>query len=93
MKAYYRIGAIANADLVVFPEMTITGYPPEDLLINAQFQERAVQVIKECAQMSDNGPAMLFGGLWRENDVLYNTVFLADHGKIIARQFKNRLPN
>ncbi|MFI4940415.1 MAG: NAD+ synthase [Burkholderiales bacterium] len=90
---YYRMATVARADLVVFPEMAVTGYPPEDLILSAQFQERSMRAIEECARMTSAGPAMLVGSLWREGDALYNAVFLLDQGKIAAQQYKNHLPN
>jgi len=91
--AFYRMAAVAKADLVVFSEMTISGYPPEDLLASAQFQERNRQAVDECARMTANGPAMLIGSFWRDGDALYNAAFLLDQGKVVARQYKCHLPN
>jgi NAD+ synthase len=90
---FYRMAVVAKADLVVFPEMTIPGYPSEDLFLNAQFQDRCMSALEECARMTSSGPAMLVGTLWRDDDVLYNAVFLLDQGKIASRQYKCHLPN
>jgi len=90
---FYRMAVIAKAQLVVFSEMAITGYPPEDLVLSAQFQDRSMAALVECAAMTADGPAMLIGSLWREDGALYNAVFLLENGKIAARQYKNHLPN
>lgn len=90
---FYRMAVIAKAQLVVFSEMAITGYPPEDLVLSAQFQERAMQAVRECAAMTVNGPAMLIGSLWRDKGALYNAVFLLENGEIASRQDKRHLPN
>src|SRR5208282_3244485 len=77
---FYRMAILAKAQLVVFSEMAITGYPPEDLVMSTQFQERNMQAVEECAVMTLNGPPMLVGSLWREDGVLYNAVFLLEQG-------------
>jgi len=93
MIAAHRKAAEANADLVVFSEMAITGYPPEDLVLRKRFQESAMQAVEQLAVLTKNGPAILTGGLWRENNQLYNTVFLLEDGKVTHRQYKHHLPN
>ncbi|HXA46767.1 MAG TPA: nitrilase-related carbon-nitrogen hydrolase, partial [Burkholderiaceae bacterium] len=90
---FYRLAAVAKAELVIFSEMTISGYPPEDLLFSAQFQDRCMRAVEECAAMTSDGPAMLIGSLWRDGDMLFNAVFLLDQGRIVARQYKRELPN
>ena len=89
---FYRMAVIAKAQLVVFSEMAITGYPPEDLVLSAQFQDRSMAALVECAAMTADGPAMLIGSLWREDGALYNAVFLLENGKIAARQYKTICP-
>jgi len=91
--ALYGLAATAKADLAIFSEMAITGYPPEDLVLSRHFQELSMEAVEELAKKTMQGTAILIGGLWRENDALYNTVFLLDDGKIIHRQYKHHLPN
>jgi NAD+ synthase len=89
----YDMAVVAKADLVVFSEMAITGYSPEDLFLSKQFQESSMQAVEECARMTTNGPAMLVGSLWREGEAIYNAVFLMEKGRFILQQYKHHLPN
>lgn len=82
-----------KTDLVVFPEMCITGYPPEDLVLRASFQDEAMRAVEKLAGITQTGPAILCGSVWRDDDNLYNTAFLLDGGKITHRQYKHSLPN
>ena len=86
--------AAENADLVVFPELFIAGYPPEDLVLKPAFQMACRSAIETLArETADNGPAMLIGSPWLENGKLYNACALLDGGKIAALRFKVNLPN
>jgi len=82
----------AHADLIIFSEMSIIGYPPEDLVLRKSFQQAAMQALVELAKLTTNGKAMLVGGIWHDKE-LYNAAFLLDDGKIIATQYKHHLPN
>ncbi|MFO0987617.1 MAG: NAD+ synthase [Alphaproteobacteria bacterium] len=83
-----------GADLVVFPELTISGYPPEDLVLKPLFQDRAAAAVETlAAETKDGGPAMIVGAPWRENGQLYNAAFLLDAGLVAAKRFKHDLPN
>ncbi len=86
--------ATENADLVVFPELFIAGYPPEDLVLKPAFQMACRVAIETLArETADGGPAMLVGTPWLENGKLYNACALLDGGKIAALRFKVNLPN
>lgn len=91
--AAYRRAMEEEADMVILPEMCITGYPPEDLVLRHSFQDVAMSAAEELAQSVNSGTALLCGGLWREGEKLYNTAFLMEGGKIIHRQYKHNLPN
>jgi len=91
--ALYDLVVAAGADLVVFSEMAITGYPPEDLVLSRRFQELSMAAVDDLAQMTTKGTAIIVGGLWREGDALYNAIFLLDGGKILYKQYKRHLPN
>ena len=83
-----------RADLVVYPELIITGYPPEDLVLRPAFQEAAEEMVQElAAETADGGPGLLLGTPWREDGKLYNAAALLDGGKIVARRYKHDLPN
>ncbi|HEX9589324.1 MAG TPA: nitrilase-related carbon-nitrogen hydrolase, partial [Bradyrhizobium sp.] len=83
-----------GADLVVFPELFITGYPPEDLVLKPAFQSACRAAIEALARdTADGGPAMLIGSPWVEDGKLYNACALLDEGCIAAIRFKANLPN
>ncbi|MCK1394243.1 NAD+ synthase [Bradyrhizobium sp. 1] len=83
-----------DADLVLFPELFITGYPPEDLVQKPAFQAACRAAIESLArETADGGPAMLVGTPWVEDGRLYNACALLDGGRIAALRFKCNLPN
>ncbi len=83
----------AGADLVVFPELFVTGYPPEDLVLKPAFQAAARKRIEALAAELRDGPAVLTGTVWPEDGKVYNAVALLDGGKVAAVRFKVDLPN
>jgi len=86
--------AAAKADLILFPELYIVGYPPEDLVLKPALQSDAMEAIEKFAKdTADGGPAVLVGSPWVENDKLYNACLYLDGGKIAAKTFKVDLPN
>ena len=86
--------AADSADLVVFPELFIAGYPPEDLVLKPAFQSACRAVVEELArETADGGPAVLIGTPWVEDGKLYNACALLDGGRVAALRFKANLPN
>ena len=86
--------AADGADLVVFSELFIAGYPPEDLVLKPAFQAACRTAIEALArETADGGPAMLIGSPWVEEGKLYNAGVLLDGGRIAATRFKANLPN
>src|SRR5436190_9457723 len=87
-----------GADLVAFPELFLSGYPPEDLVLKRAFQAACRAKIEELArETADGGPALLVGTPWVETSVdakkLYNAYCLLDRGAIAAVRLKVNLPN
>src|SRR3954470_23755488 len=86
--------AADGGDLVVFPELFIAGYPPEDLVLKPAFQAACRSAIEQLArETADGGPAMLIGSPWADEGKLYNACALLDRGRIAAIRFKVNLPN
>ena len=83
-----------GADLMVLPELFISGYPPEDLVLKPAFQSACRAAVEALArETADGGPAMLVGSPWVEDDKLYNACALLDSGRVAAIRFKANLPN
>jgi NAD+ synthase len=82
------------ADLVVFSELFLTGYPPEDLVLKPAFAHSARRAVERLASTIDpEGPGVLVGTVWPEDDKIYNAVAYIDGGRIQAVRFKVDLPN
>src|SRR4051812_29681067 len=83
-----------GADLIVFPELYLCGYPPEDLVLKPALQSACRAAVEELArETADGGPAVLIGSPWAEDGKLYNACALLDEGRIAAIRFKANLPN
>ncbi len=86
--------AAQGADLVVTPEFSIAGYPPEDLVRKPAFLATCEQAIAALAHdTNDGGPGIILGGPWAENGHVYNAAFVLDAGRITAKRAKHELPN
>ncbi|MGL5706673.1 MAG: nitrilase-related carbon-nitrogen hydrolase, partial [Aeromonas sp.] len=81
-----------GADLLVCSELALTGYPPEDLLLRADLMIRVDAALARIAAWQ-GACAILVGHPWREGEALYNAASLYEHGKLVARYFKQDLPN
>ncbi len=86
----------AKANLVVFPELTLTGYPPQDLLEHPDFIDRNLKTLNEAARAAE-GIDMLLGYVDRNTEKhgcpLRNAVAFCRDGKVEATFFKHLLPN
>ena len=86
--------AAFGADIVMAPELYLSGYPPEDLVLKPAFQEACRAACEELARdTAEGGPATLVGLPWVEDGKLYNATALLDGGRIEAVRFKVDLPN
>jgi NAD+ synthase len=84
----------ADADLILFTELFIVGYPPEDLVLKPALQDDAREAIKKlAADTADGGPAVLIGTPWVEEGKLYNACVYLDAGRVAGKTFKVDLPN
>jgi NAD+ synthase len=84
----------ARADLIVYPELQLIGYPTEDLILKPALHRAAEAELQRMAEVTaDGGPAMLVGTTHVEGGQLYNAVALLDEGKVAAVTLKHELPN
>jgi NAD+ synthase len=84
----------SSSDLIVFPELQLIGYPPEDLILKPALIERAAAELEKLAKATASpGPAMLVGSVFVQDGALHNGVALLDGGKVAAIRFKHELPN
>jgi NAD+ synthase (glutamine-hydrolysing) len=82
----------AGAELVLFPELAVTGYPPEDLLLKEHFLAAAREALESAADHAGDGLIALIGFPERGFDV-YNALALCTGGEVRAVYRKNVLPN
>ena len=83
-----------GADLVMVPELQLTGYPLEDLVLKPEFVRRSIEAAERLADATaDGGPALLFCALHVEDGLVYNAMILAENGRIVGRTLKHELPN
>jgi NAD+ synthase (glutamine-hydrolysing) len=82
-----------GADLVCFPELAVTGYPPEDLVLRPSFVEANLEAVAELAARTAGGPAVLVGFVDRTPRGLHNAAALLRGGEVTARYHKHQLPN
>ena len=94
--------AALGAELVITTELSVTGYPPEDLVLKPAFLERTHAAVAALAEdTGDGGPGLIVGAPWLEagevsgplRQHVTNAVLLLDGGKIKARRDKRALPN
>lgn len=86
-------GRDAGADLVALPEMFITGYQTQDLVMKPAFVTEAMAAIEALAVDCAEGPALAIGGPFREGGALYNAYWVLKDGKVLTRALKHHLPN
>jgi len=86
--------AAQGADLVLFTELFIAGYPPEDLVIKPAFALACERAVEEfAADTADGGPGVIIGTPLRRKSGLHNSVLVLDGGKVVAERYKIDLPN
>ena len=87
---YYDKSISNGAELVVFPELALTGYPPQDLLLRDRFLTSAAAALNEIA--NHTSVPMILGSTLVENNNLFNCSFICENGKILGHYKKILLP-
>jgi len=82
----------AGADLILFPEMAISGYPPEDLLLRPGFMRRC-HAVMDALVAAVKGIDVVIGHPWSAGDERFNAVSWVRDGVVLGRYFKQVLPN
>ncbi len=92
----YKKGNDLGADLVVFPELFLLGYPPQDLVEKAEFRKAVKNYIYKIAQIT-NSTGLLFGSITEDDDNIgtdiHNSAILCFDGKVQFIQHKTLIPN
>ena len=83
----------AGADMLALPEMFITGYQTQDLVLKAAFTEDAMAQIETLAAECADGPAIGIGGPYATQGKLYNAWWILQGGKVVTRVLKHDLPH
>ncbi len=91
--AAWQQGRAAQADLVALPEMFITGYNTQDLVMKPAFHRAAMNAVQALAEDCAGGPALAIGGPWVEDGKLYNAYLILKGGRIVSKVLKHHLPN
>ena len=83
----------SGAHLIVFPELALTGYPPEDLLYREGFIEQVNEEIEYLCKSVPSNISVLFGAPQKNNDLLFNSAICIQHNLISHIYNKQELPN
>lgn len=83
-----------NSDLIVFSELFISGYPPEDLVLKTSFLDACLRGLEEIIDYTKHlNIGVIIGTPIKEGDKIFNSAVLIDNGKIIGISKKKSLPN
>ena len=82
-----------QSNIIAFPELFITGYNPQDLILKPAFQKASTETIQKIAAACSQGPAIAVGGPFCDEKNLYNAYYILSGGKIQAVIKKHHLPN
>ncbi|MDA9336212.1 NAD+ synthase, partial [Candidatus Pseudothioglobus singularis] len=83
----------AGAHLIIFPELALTGYPPEDLLFRDGFINQVKDEITNFCNLAPSDISILFGAPNKNDDLLFNSAYLIQNNRIISIYNKQELPN
>lgn len=92
-RAAWAEGRAAGADMVALPEMFLTGYQTQDLILKPAFVAEAIAAMMALAADCADGPTLGIGGPWVDESGLYNAYWVLSGGQVQARMLKHHLPN
>jgi NAD+ synthase len=92
-RAAYAEACAANADMIAFPEMFVTGYQTQDLVMKPAFHAHAMRAIEGLAEITKTGPALGIGGPITRDGKLYNGYWILAEGKVQTVVLKHHRPN
>ena len=90
--AFYKKSLSKGSQLTVFPELAVSGYPPQDLLYEKSFIEKSMQSLDKISDVIGNTP-IIIGHVLSEFGSLFNTASIIQNGRIVGQHKKILLPN
>ena len=81
-----------NVDLIIFSEMFLCGYPPEDLVLRSDFINKIDDSIKELTKLTAN-ISVIMGAPSKENDDIFNSAYFLEKNEVKIIYSKQILPN
>ena len=91
--AYTNKAKTMGATMVIFPELVVTGYPPEDLLLRSNFIEQTIDTTNNIIKNMPDDIYIVFGSIDQVDQSIYNTAFVGFNQSIIGIYHKQILPN
>lgn len=93
--AAYARGLAQGADLILTPELSVSGYPLEDLVLKPFFTRTAMHAVESLAELTSEpgSPGLIVGCPWQDGDSLFNAILLLEGGEIAEIRYKHDLPN
>ncbi|CAK8163282.1 Glutamine-dependent NAD(+) synthetase [Candidatus Xenohaliotis californiensis] len=81
----YKQACANESSLVIFSDLAITGYPPNTAMLKPNFQKQCMEMLNKLAMETKNYKTfMLVGGIWVQNDCIYNSMFLLGNGQVFT---------
>ena len=89
----YNEASKEGADLIIFPELSVCGYPTQDLTVHESFIKRCVQALAELQDITNGKKtAMIVGSMYKNNNKIYNSAIFIKNGHITETVCKHVLP-
>ena len=93
MRGWTERAAASGADVILFPELAVTGYPPEDLVLRREFVRDNLEALGELARATAGACDVIVGFVDRTDVGRHNAAALLRNGAVVARYHKCKLPN